>query len=98
MHAGKLIERTFPQVDRLLDAAEINYRHFLIKRDSVQGTKTKKERMAVENLFTWNGETVPKKLVLVDDLYTTGTTLRHAAKTLKDAGAEEIRIWTLIRG
>ncbi|WP_367281281.1 ComF family protein [Planococcus liqunii] len=52
----------------------------------------------MENLFTWNGETVPKKLVLVDDLYTTGTTLRHAAKTLKDAGAEEIRIWTLIRG
>src|SRR5690606_28842238 len=97
MHASKLMERTFPQVDRLLDAAEINYQHFLVKSDSTQGTKSKKERMAVENLFAWNGETVPKKILLVDDLYTTGTTLRQAAKTLKDAGAEEIRIWTLIR-
>ncbi|WP_235524975.1 ComF family protein [Planococcus glaciei] len=97
MHASKLRERTFSQVDRLLDAAEINYRHFLIKSNSTQGTKTKKERMAVENLFAWNGEAVPKKILLVDDLYTTGTTLRQAAKTLKDAGAEEIRVWTLIR-
>ena len=98
MHTKKLKERTFPQVDRLLDAAEISYQHFLIKSDAVQGTKTKRERIAVKDLFTWNGEAVPKKVLLVDDLYTTGATLRQAAKVLKEAGAEEVRVFTLIRG
>jgi competence protein ComFC len=98
MNAGKLMERTFPQVDRLLDAAGANYQHFLIKSEEVQGTKTKAERMAVKNLFAWNGEAVPKKVLLVDDLYTTGATMRQAAKVLKDAGSEEIRLFTLIRG
>ncbi len=30
-----------------------------------------------------------KRLLLVDDIYTTGSTLRHAAKLLKEAGATE---------
>ncbi|MDN7244444.1 ComF family protein [Planococcus shenhongbingii] len=98
MNSKKLKERTFPQVDRLLDAAGLTYSHFLIKSEDVQGTKTKAERMAAKNLFAWNGEKVPKKIVLVDDLYTTGTTMRQAAKAMKDAGTEEIRFLTLIRG
>lgn len=98
MNAKKLVERTFPQVDRLLDAAGANYEHFLLKNESVQGTKTKAERLAVKNLFTWNGEAVPKKVLIIDDLYTTGATMRQAAKVMKDAGAEEIRLLTLIRG
>lgn len=53
--------------------------------------------MATKRLFRLNGEQVPKQLVLVDDLYTTGTTMRQAAKTLQEAGAESIRILTLIR-
>lgn len=98
MHHQKLKERTFPQVERLLDAAGIRHQQFLIKSDAVQGTKTKIERMAVKNLFQWNEKAVPEKVLLVDDLYTTGTTLRQAAKVMKDAGAKEVRLLALIRG
>lgn len=98
VNAGKLKERTFPQVDCLLDAAEVPYKHLLIKNEDVQGKKTKSERMSAAVLFQWNGQTVPEKVILVDDLYATGTTMRHAAKVLKQAGAKEVGLFTLIRG
>lgn len=98
MNPKKLKERTFAQVDLLLESARLPFRHFLIKNEEVQGKKSKMERRASSPLFQWNGETVPKKIILVDDLYTTGTTIRHAAKVLKDAGADEIELFCLIRG
>lgn len=93
----KLRERSFSQVDELLLAAGIPYCHLLEKCGETLGEKTRQERMATKQLFHLNGEAVPKQLVLVDDLYTTGTTMRQAAKTLQEAGAESIRILTLIR-
>lgn len=97
MHPEKLKLRTFPQVERLLDAAGIPYQQFLEKSEEVQGTKTRAERLAAETLFLWNGEKVPEKVLIVDDLYTTGTTMRHAAKVLQQHGAKEISCFTLIR-
>ena len=35
--------------------------------------------------------------ILIDDIYTTGTTLRHAATVLREAGAERVEAVTLIR-
>ncbi|WP_255472874.1 ComF family protein [Planomicrobium sp. CPCC 101079] len=98
MHPHKMKERTFSQVDCILDAAGLSYSHYLTKSEQVQGKKTKRERMSTPDLFFWNGRAVPEKILLVDDLYTTGTTIRHAAKELKKAGAVEISFFTLIRG
>jgi competence protein ComFC len=98
MHPEKLKSRTFSQVDCLLDAAGIPYTHLLLKRETVQGKKSRQERLSSSALFSWNGKDIPKKVILVDDLYTTGTTMRHAAKALKEAGAEEISLFSLIRG
>lgn len=39
-----------------------------------------------------------KKLILVDDIYTTGSTMEEAARTLKEAGAEEIYFLALASG
>lgn len=97
MNKERLQERTFSQVNLLLDAAGVPYTQYLEKNDSVQGQKTKQERLNAPILFEWNGRAVPKRITVVDDLYTTGTTMRHAAKVLRDAGAEEILICALIR-
>ena len=97
LNEEKLRERSFSQVDQLLLSANIPYKHLLEKCGDTLGTKTRLERMATQQLFRLNGEAVPKQLLLVDDLYTTGTTMRQAAKTLKEAGAESIRILSLIR-
>jgi competence protein ComFC len=39
----------------------------------------------------------PKKIILVDDIKTTGTTLKECAKVLKEAGAKEIIALTILR-
>ncbi|ANU27726.1 competence protein ComF [Planococcus versutus] len=97
MNDEKLKLRTFSQVDRLLDAASIPYTHLLGKNRVALGGKSKAERIEMQNVFWWNEKQVPKKILLFDDLYTTGSTLRMAAKVLKDKGAKEIKIVTLIR-
>lgn len=37
------------------------------------------------------------KILLIDDVYTTGSTVNEASKTLKEAGASEVRVLTLAR-
>ncbi len=39
-----------------------------------------------------------KDILIVDDIYTTGSTIRHAAKVLKNAGASTVLSLTLARG
>lgn len=97
MNREKLRKRTFSQVDSMLDAGRVDYIHLLHKNGEIQGEKSKEERMATRGLFTWNGSPVPKNIVLVDDMYTTGTTLRLAAKLLKQSGAETVSFTALIR-
>ena len=38
-----------------------------------------------------------KDLLLVDDIYTTGTTIRHATQVLMEGGAKSVKAFTLIR-
>lgn len=97
MNGNKLKERTFPQVDRLLDSAALPYTHLLGKKEIGLGGKSKSDRMALQDIFWWNGHPVPEKVLLFDDLYTTGSTMRLAAQVLKDQGVKEIKILSLIR-
>ncbi|MGD6871025.1 phosphoribosyltransferase family protein [Sutcliffiella horikoshii] len=64
-----------------------------------QSKKARKERMERENTFyVPDTEAVKdKSILLIDDIYTTGTTVRMAAKVLKDAGAKDIYSYTLVR-
>ena len=41
---------------------------------------------------------IPSDIILVDDVYTTGTTARAAATALKAAGAKRVWVLTLLRG
>ncbi|WP_233569506.1 phosphoribosyltransferase family protein [Planomicrobium sp. Y74] len=97
MNPVKLRKRTFAQVDSMLEAGGADYVHLLQKNEEIQGEKTKEERISTRGIFTWNGNSVPKNIVLVDDMYTTGTTLRLAAEILKEAGAETVTFVALIR-
>ena len=98
MHAEKLKERTFAQVDELLIAADISFSQPLQKNiNTTQGKKSKKERTQSEILFTVTESVVGKTILLIDDLYTTGTTLHHAAYVLKQAGATKVRAISLVR-
>ena len=40
---------------------------------------------------------INKKILLVDDIYTTGATLNECSKILKQAGAEQIDVFTIAK-
>ncbi|MBO0589088.1 phosphoribosyltransferase family protein [Sporosarcina sp. E16_8] len=100
MHPEKRIERTFSHVEELLKSACIPFADILEKIGTeAMGEKSRAERLAMESLFKMKPGTAiqPGTYILVDDIYTTGTTLRHAATALKQAGATHVEAVTLIR-
>ncbi|WP_308167083.1 phosphoribosyltransferase family protein [Bacillus sp. ISL-40] len=64
-----------------------------------QSKKSRSERIHLSQVFQVNPnvDLAGKKVILIDDIYTTGSTLRHAAKLLKVAGAASIQSLTLAR-
>ncbi|MCA1320509.1 ComF family protein [Bacillus tianshenii] len=96
----RLYERGFNQSLLLAQQLEVEIVEALAKRETgKQSKKGRSDRMAGENHFY---VAVPeaiknKDIVLLDDIYTTGITIRMAAKRLKDGGAKEISSITLVR-
>jgi competence protein ComFC len=107
LYSVKEREREFNQSERLArplsEVARIPMNTKLLRR--VEATRsqtllTRDQRAAnVGTAFamkpgaTLNGE----KIVLLDDLFTTGATTNACAKVLRKAGAGEVCVWTVIR-
>ena len=93
--------RGFNQVSGFLEAADIAYVELLEKKvhTKAQSSKTKKERMALPQVFTATADAryLNQKIILVDDIYTTGQTLVQAQKALMAKGYTVISSFTLAR-
>lgn len=93
--------RGFNQVTALLKNVEFhNLLSFKKQTGRVkQSTKTRKDRMETEQPFEYNGQgkLSGQKILLLDDIYTTGRTLYHAKHILQSYGAGEIHSLTLAR-
>lgn len=101
MHPENLRLRTYAHIDELLKAANIPFAHHLTKLSKEQQSlKTREERLKTPQLFEVINQAAikDKSLLVVDDIYTTGTTLNHAKKALLEAGAKTVDGFTLIHG
>jgi competence protein ComFC len=108
LHATKQREREFNQAERLAArlglATGIPVNADLLQRvvpTRTQTLLTRQERAAnVHNAFVprrgrrLNGE----RIVLLDDVFTTGATTSACAKALRSVGAGEVCVWTAARG
>ncbi|OCA88256.1 amidophosphoribosyltransferase [Bacillus sp. FJAT-27225] len=95
----RLYDRGFNQSEAILREAGIKWSAILTREHSEkQSKKSRQERIHLPQVFKTDAEVDGKRVLLVDDIYTTGSTLRYAAKCLKRAGAREIISFTIARG
>ena len=108
LHPLKFREREFNQAEllaaQLARATGIPLHRHLLRRVTATATQTllTRERRAanMKNAFA-----VPpgislagKRLVVVDDVFTTGATTSECARALRGAGAAAVSVWTVARG
>ena len=68
-----------------------------VSKAKVQHFLSRKERqLNAKQLFEVVAD-VPKKVAVIDDIYTTGATMRDICACLKAAGAENIEVWIIAR-
>jgi competence protein ComFC len=108
LHPLKRREREFNQAERL--AAQLSHATGIplnarllrrVKSTATQTKLTRKERatnmhgaFAVRDGVELDGE----RVILVDDVFTTGATTNDCARALRAAGAGEVCVWTVARG
>ncbi|MEC1523422.1 ComF family protein [Neobacillus niacini] len=96
----RLYERGFNQAAALLIESGLTPNISLTRIHSEkQSKKSRSERIHIPQVFevVEQIELIGKHILLVDDIYTTGSTLRHAAKLLKESGAKRVQSLTLAR-
>jgi competence protein ComFC len=96
----RLYERGFNQAEAMIVETGLQPSPILSRVHSEkQSKKNRMERIHVPQVFQLNDDVTleGKRIILVDDIYTTGSTLRHAAKLLKGAGAASIESVTVAR-
>ncbi|GGE84955.1 hypothetical protein GCM10007140_38100 [Priestia taiwanensis] len=97
----RLYERGFNQATVLAAFLPARIEELLTRTHTEkQSKKSRAERIHVENVFRYNksNRLTGQSILLIDDIYTTGSTLRHAANILREQGAGEIFSLTLVRG
>ena len=94
-------KRGFNQVTAILEAARIPYQDVLKKKNTkAQSQKNKKERLKTEQAFErkeFKNKSWPEKIMIMDDIYTTGATIERAKEMLNVNGVKEIRSFSLAR-
>jgi ComF family protein len=108
LHPLKQREREFNQAARLAahlsHAAGIPLDGKILRRVNFTATQTLLSRELraanMKNAFTVRpGRPLAgKRIVLVDDVFTTGATTSACARALRAAGADEVCVWTVARG
>lgn len=105
LHIKRLKERGFNQ--SLFLARVVGKRHriivdpFALKRtrwtEPQVNLSGKERKLNVKGAFEVQKDVKGKRILLVDDVYTTGATVRECSKILKKSGAKDICVLTLAR-
>lgn len=103
MHKDKLKTRGYNQAKILANILanyfKIPLRDDIIDKINIKPSQTKlrkhKRQQNVEGTFIARKEIQNKKIILVDDIFTTGATINACSKILRQIGADKITVITL---
>ncbi|MCR5605788.1 MAG: hypothetical protein K6F69_03110, partial [Treponema sp.] len=99
---NKIKEKGWDQIEELCTILECKYSYNVVrmlKKDSnfIQkklNSKMRKENAknaySINNVFSKKNAQIPKEVIIIDDIMTTGSTLESCAKVLSDYGIEKI--------
>lgn len=98
----RLKERTYNQTSLVLDALGVRYHDVLYTTKTTrQSELTKRERLMTTGTFSLKEDAhhilSDKKILLVDDVYTTGITVHQALQLIKNHTSEHIDVLTFSR-
>ncbi|OMP65813.1 ComF family protein [Domibacillus epiphyticus] len=95
---SRLLERRFNQSEALIESAGLTHTRLIGRYESdKQAKKSRAERLSAEQTFYPLGQAEGKSVLVIDDIYTTGTTVRRVAEALKEAGACTVKSVTIAR-
>lgn len=111
LHISRERERGFNQADLVaqfvfkklltLKRVEYNNKNFIRQKKTNQQAKLNRvDRFDnLKEAFVWVGQkSIPKNILLIDDVYTSGATMQECARMLKKVGAQKVYGFTLARG
>lgn len=105
LHRKRLQQRGFNQALELARplaralSLPLNYKALRRQRNTQQQSALDAAERPhnVKDAFAWSSKQVPQRVLLVDDIITTGHTANSAALTLKQAGVKEVNLLVFAR-
>ncbi|MGL4521634.1 MAG: ComF family protein, partial [Bacilli bacterium] len=100
MHPEKERERGFNPAQVIAEFTRVPYWNAFEKTENItQGLQSRKERAQLERVFQRNNFELnrDKKYVVVDDIYTTGSTVQSMLKVLRNENVTTLGSFTLFR-
>jgi ComF family protein len=100
LHRSRERERGYNQAELIAARLELPMKTRLLRRrkntPSQTGLSRNERKRNLASAFEVRGK-VPECLIVVDDVYTTGSTVNEIARTLKRAGAQRVEVLTVAR-
>jgi ComF family protein len=106
LHGTRLFSRGFNQAFEIarhlhgkFQIPLVDYNLRRTRRTRAQaGLEADERRKNLQGAFSWHGDELSgRHIALVDDVMTTGATVKACARVLKKAGARRVDIWVLAR-
>ncbi len=69
----------------------------LIQKHQKQGRLSRKKRLKNHRIYQINHK-LPAKIIIIDDIFTTGTSINDLAKQLRGKGVKSVDAWVFSRG